>query len=107
MANEEVPQQMQDQLGRLQQLQSQFQMIQQQRQQVEMRLKEIDEALEELNNAKEKAAIYKSVGSILIKAEGKAEIVKEMETTKESLELRKNTLHKEKTEDIFRNMRTF
>jgi prefoldin beta subunit len=95
MTNEDVPQQVQDQLSRLQQLQSQFQMIQQQRQQVEVRLKEVDEALEELKNAKEKATIYKSVGSILIKAEGKAEIQKELETTKESLDLRKNTLHKQ------------
>jgi len=95
MSEEDVPQQIQDQLGRLQQLQSQFQVIQQQRQQVELRLKETQEALEELEKVKDKTPIYKSVGSILIKSNGKEEIVKELETTKESLELRKNTLHKQ------------
>jgi prefoldin beta subunit len=95
MTDEDMPQQVQDQLGRLQQLQSQFQVIQQQRQQVELRLKEVEEALEELNKAKEKTPIYKSVGSILIKTEGKTDVIKELETTKESLDLRKNTLHKQ------------
>ena len=95
MTEEGISQQVQDQLGRLQQLQSQFQVIQQQRQQVEIRLKEIEEALTELNKAKEKTPIYKSVGSILIKTEGKKEIIKELETTKETLDLRKETLHKQ------------
>ena len=95
MTEEGISQQVQDQLGRLQQLQSQFQMIQQQRQQVEMRLKEIEEALTELNKAKEKTPIYKSVGSILIKTEGKKEIIKELESTKETLDIRKETLHKQ------------
>ncbi|HEC91656.1 MAG TPA: prefoldin subunit beta, partial [Candidatus Atribacteria bacterium] len=84
-----------DQLGRLQQLQTQLQLIQQQRQQVELRLKEIEEALEELEKADEKAQIYKSVGNVLIKAKGKNEVVEELNSTKESLELRKNTLTKQ------------
>jgi prefoldin beta subunit len=95
MAEEDIPQQVQDQLVRLQQLQSQYQVIQQQRQQVEVRLKEIEEALEELQNIKEKTPIYKSIGSLLIKAEGKAEVTKELKSTKESLDLRKDSLHKQ------------
>ena len=95
MPEEEISHQLQDQLGRLQQLQTQLQMISQQRQQVESRLKEIDEALEELDKTKEKTPIYKSVGSILIKTEGKENIIKELKTSKESLDLRKNTLQKQ------------
>jgi prefoldin beta subunit len=95
MAEEELSQHLQDQIGRLQQLQTQLQMITQQRQQVESRLKEIEEALEELNKAKEKTPIYKSVGSILIKTEGKEDVIKELKTNKESLDLRKNTLQKQ------------
>lgn len=95
MAEEQIPQQIQDQIERLQQLQSQLQMIQQQRYQVETRLREIDEALEELEKATEKTPIYKSVGSILIKAEGKETVITELKSNKESLDIRKNTLNKQ------------
>ena len=73
----------------------QLQMIIQQRQQVEARLKETEEALEELNKVDEKTPIYKSIGSILVKTKGKSEVVKELQSDKESLELRKNTLEKQ------------
>ena len=95
MAEDEMSKQVQDQLTRLQQLQSQYQVIQQQRQQVEVRLKEVEDALEELENVKEKTPIYKSIGSLLIKAEGKKEVTEELESTKESLDVRKNSLHKQ------------
>lgn len=95
MAEEQIPQQIQDQIERLQQLQSQLQIIQQQRYQVETRLREIDEALEELEKATEKTPIYKSVGSILIKAEGKETVISELKSNKESLDIRKNTLNKQ------------
>lgn len=92
MADEEMSQQLQDQIGRFQQMQSQLQMIQQQRQQIESRLHEIEEALEELEKATEKTQIYKSIGSVLIKTKGKADVVKELKSSKESLDLRKSTL---------------
>ncbi len=92
---EESSKQLQDQITRLQQMRMQLQMIMQQRQQVELRLKETDEALEELEKTDSKTPIYKSVGSILIKTKGKSEITKELKSSKESLELRKNTLEKQ------------
>ncbi|MFH1013131.1 MAG: prefoldin subunit beta [Thermoplasmatota archaeon] len=95
MAEEQMPQQIQDQIERLQQLQSQLQMLQQQRYQVDTRLREIDEALDELEKATDKTPIYKSVGSILIKAEGKEMVVSELKSNKESLNIRKNTLNKQ------------
>jgi len=95
MAEDEMSQQLKDQLSRFQQMQTQLQMIQQQRYQVESRLKEVEEALEELGKINEKTQVYKSVGSVLIKAKGKKEVVKELETTKESLDLRKSTLNKQ------------
>ncbi len=87
--------QLQDQINRLQQLRSQLQIISQQKQQVEMQLKEIDDSLNELNNTTDKTPIYKSVGSLLIKTKGKNEVKKELESNKESLELRRNTLEKQ------------
>jgi prefoldin beta subunit len=95
MADEEMSKQLQDQINRLQQMRMQLQMIMQQRQQVEMRLKEIDEALGELKKTEEKTPIYKSVGAILIKMKGKNEVTKELNSNKESLEIRKNSLEKQ------------
>ncbi len=95
MAEEDMSQQLQDQINRLQQLRTQLQMITQQNQQVELRLKETEEALEELDKTDSKSPIYKSVGSVLIKAKGKGEVIKEMKSMKESLDLRKSTLNKQ------------
>ncbi len=92
---EEPSKQLQDQINRLQQMRMQLQMIMQQRQQVELRLKEIEESLSELEKTDEKTPIYKSVGAILIKTKGKNEIIKELKSNKESLELRKQTLDKQ------------
>jgi prefoldin beta subunit len=95
MTKEEMSQQLQDQLGRLQQIQNQLQMIQQQKNQIEQRLKEVEEALEELEDTSDTTPIYKSVGSVLIKTEGKTKIIDELNSTKESLDLRKNSLFKQ------------
>jgi len=95
MAEEEMSQQLQDQINRMQQMRMQLQMIMQQRQQVDLRLKEIDEALEELNTTDSKTPIYKSIGSILVKTKGKSEVTKDLKSDKESLELRKATLDKQ------------
>jgi len=89
MTEEEKSKQLQDQISRLQQMRMQLQMIMQQRQQIELRLKEIEEALAELEKTEDKTPIYKSIGAILVKAKGKSEIIKEMQSNKESLELRK------------------
>jgi len=95
MAEEEISPQLRDQINRLQQMRMQQQMIMQQRQQIDLRLKEVEEALSELNKTDAKTPIYKSVGSILIKAKGKTEVVKELKENKESLDLRKTTMEKQ------------
>ena len=95
MTEEEISKQLQDQINRLQQMRMQLQMIMQQRQQIDLRLKEIEEALEELDKTDEKTPVYKSVGAILIKTKGKNDVISELKTNKESLELRKSTLEKQ------------
>jgi prefoldin beta subunit len=95
MPGDEVSPQLQDQITRLQQARSQLQMITQQRQQVELQLKEVEEALQELGTLSDKAPIYKSIGSLLIKTKGKSEVQKELAASKESLTLRKTTLEKQ------------
>lgn len=93
--NEEMSPQLQDQINRFQQLRMQMESISQQRQQVESRLNETTEALEEVSKVDEETPIFRSIGSILVKAKGKDEVSKELESTKESLELRKKTLEKQ------------
>ncbi|MCK5300661.1 MAG: prefoldin subunit beta [Thermoplasmatales archaeon] len=95
MNEEDMSQQLQDQINRLQQLRTQLQMIMQQNQQIEIKLKEVEEALEELDKTNAKTLIYKSIGSVLIKSNGKNEVIKDLKSTKESLDLRKNTLNKQ------------
>ncbi|HID25297.1 MAG TPA: prefoldin subunit beta [Thermoplasmata archaeon] len=95
MAAEEMSPQLQDQLIRFQQMKSQLQMVTQQRQQIEIRLREVEQALEEINKLKEGTPIYKSIGSLLIKAESKESVIKGLKEDKETLELRKGTLEKQ------------
>ena len=95
MVENEISPQLQDQINRLQQLRSQVQMITQQRQQIELKLREVDEALEELEKTDRNTPIYKSVGAILIKTKGKDKVQKELQSDKESFELRKTTLEKQ------------
>ncbi len=95
MVDEGLSQQLQDQINRLRQMQLQLQMIQQQRQQVELKLREVEEALEELKKVNDKTPIYRNVGNILIKTKGKSQVIEELKNSKETLELRKNTLLKQ------------
>ncbi len=92
---EEVPQQIQDQIARLQQLRSQLQMIVQQRQQVEIRLKELERAIEEVEKLEGKGEIYRSIGSLLIKVENRDKLLEELKEDKETYALRKSTLEKQ------------
>jgi len=95
MTDIEMSKQLQDQINRLQQMRMQLQMLMQQRQQVDLRLREIEEATTELEKTDDKTAVYKSIGSLLIKTKGKNDVLKELKENKESLELRKSTLEKQ------------
>jgi len=66
-----IPPQLQEQLQRLQQLQQTLQAVVTQRQQLELESSEIDRALTELEKLPEEVAVFKSIGSILVKAEKK------------------------------------
>jgi len=98
--------QIQNQLGQLQQIQQQLQLVTQQRSQIDFRLKDTERALEELKKTTEKTPIYKSIGSLLIRAPTKQSIEKELMENKETLEIRKKTLEqqegrfKEKSQEI-------
>lgn len=89
-----LPPQVQERLLRLQQLQQTLQSVVTQKQQLELELTETDQALAELSKLDENAIIYKSIGSLLVKAE-KANVTTELTERKELLNTRITVLGKQ------------
>ncbi len=79
---EQVPPWLQEQVGRLQQLQQNLQSIILQKQHLETEQLETERALEALKKAADTDAVYKAAGSILVKST-KASLVSELEEKKE------------------------
>lgn len=91
---EELPPQLRHQIAQFQQVQQQAQALTVQKQQLELALHETERALEELGKLEEGATVYKSVGSILIKA-GRDDVKKELTERKETLDLRVKTIERQ------------
>ncbi len=91
----ELSPQMQNQLAQFRQLQQQLQVITAQRVQMEARLKEIETTLEELEKAAPDAPIYRSIGSLLIRATSRDEVKKDLSDQEETLSIRVKTLEKQ------------
>jgi prefoldin beta subunit len=85
----------QNQIAQFQQLQQQLQAVLNQKFQMDAQVKEMQRTAEELNRSPEDVVIYKSVGSLLIKAENKAAVLKEIEDDKETMEVRVKTLERQ------------
>src|SRR3989454_12817417 len=80
----ELPPQIQEQLGRLQQLQQTLQAVSSQKQQLEIEVSETDRALAELEKLTDTAVVYKSVGSLLLKSDRQT-LLAELKERKELL----------------------
>ena len=91
-----LPQQLQEQLLRLQQLQQTLQIVTSQKQQLEFESSEVDKALEELKKMSDDVIVYKSVGSLLVKSERK-KVTDELHEKKELLEMRIKVLTRQQT----------
>jgi len=89
-----LPPPVQERLLRLQQVQQSLQSVLTQKQQLELELTETDQALSELATLDEAATIYKSIGSLLVKAE-KAKVTTELTERKELLNTRITVLGKQ------------
>jgi len=89
-----LPPQVQERLLRLQQLQQTLQTVLTQKQQLELELTETEQALSELEKTDENAIIYKSIGSLLVKAE-KGKVTTELNERKELLNTRISVLGKQ------------
>lgn len=89
-----LPPPIQERLLRLQQLQQTLQSVLMQKQQLELELTETEQALSELGKTDENAVIYKSIGSLLVKAE-KTKVTTELNERKELLNTRISVLGKQ------------
>ncbi len=87
----ELPPQVQEDLLRFQQLQQTLQAVMSQKQQLEMDISETDRALSELEKVTGESPVYKSVGSILVKAD-KEGLLTELKEKKELLNTRVTVL---------------
>jgi prefoldin beta subunit len=89
-----LPPQVQQRLLRLQQLQQTLQAVLAQKQQLELEFTEVEQALGELEKLTDSATIYKSIGSLLVKAK-KGKVITELNERKDLLNMRINVLGKQ------------
>jgi prefoldin beta subunit len=90
----QIPPWLQEQVGRLQQLQQSLQSIMGQKQHLEMEQLETERALEILKKAGDNDAVFKNAGSILIKST-KTNLIAELEEKKELANTRITVLTKQ------------
>jgi prefoldin beta subunit len=91
---QQIPPWLQEQVGRLQQLQQNLQLIMGQKQHLEMEQLETERALEILKKAGDNDAVFKNAGSILIKST-KVNLIAELEEKKELANTRITVLTKQ------------
>jgi prefoldin beta subunit len=91
----ELSPKVQNQIAQFQQLQQQLQAVLNQKFQMDAQLKEMQRTTEELGKSPEDVVIYRSVGSLMIKAENKEAVLKEIEEDKETMEIRVKTLERQ------------
>lgn len=89
-----LPPQVQERLLRYQQIQQTLQTVLAQKQQVEIELTEIEQALNEMQKTADDAAIYKSIGTLLVKTE-KTKVTTDLTERKELLNTRATVLGKQ------------
>lgn len=80
--------QLENHMEQLQKIEEQLQVLLTQKYQLEAQLKDVERTLEYLEKVPEDRDIYKNVGSLLVKTDGKKVVVDELREKKESYELR-------------------
>lgn len=93
---QQIPPWLQEQVGRMQQLQQNLQSIMMQKQHLESEHLETERALELLKKANDDDIVYKTAGSILVKST-KTTLVSELEEKKELANTRLTVLSKQET----------
>ncbi|HDD31129.1 MAG TPA: prefoldin subunit beta, partial [Thermococcus litoralis] len=79
-----IPPQVQALLGQLESYQQQLQLVVQQKQKIQVELNDAKKALEEIEKVKEETPIYKTVGTLIVRAT-KAKALEELKEKVETL----------------------
>jgi prefoldin beta subunit len=93
----EISPQMQNQIAQYQQLQQQLQVLASQRMQLEAKVREIDGSLQELAKIGPETVVYKSIGTLLVRADDRESVKKELEEHKETITIRVRAIQKQET----------
>lgn len=80
--------QLENHMEQLQKVEEQLQVLLTQKYQMEAQLKDIERTLEYLEKVPDDRDIYRNIGALLIKAEGKEKVMGELREKKETYELR-------------------
>jgi len=91
----ELTPQVKNQIAQFQNLQQQLQAVGTQKYQLEIQLNELQRTLKELDSIEDDAPIYKSIGSLLVKARDKDSVKAELDEKKETTELRVKSLERQ------------
>ncbi|HOB18388.1 MAG TPA: prefoldin subunit beta [Candidatus Methanoculleus thermohydrogenotrophicum] len=91
---ENIPPRVQNQLAMLQQVQQQLQTVITQKTQYELTIREARQAVEDLSDVPEDAAVFMSVGSVMMQ-KSKEQVLASLNERIETLELRVKSLEKQ------------
>ncbi len=92
---EEISPQLQNKIAQFQHMQQQIQVLSSQKFQLEAQLRDTERAIAELEKAASDTPIYKTVGSLMVKAEDKESVSKELSEKKETLDVRIKALDRQ------------
>lgn len=92
---EEISPQLQNKIAQFQHMQQQIQVLSSQKFQLEAQLRDTERALAELEKTPNDTPIYKTVGSLIVKAEDKESVSKELSEKKETLDVRIKALDRQ------------
>jgi len=90
--------QLQQEIAQFQQFKEQVQVLATHAGQMEFQLKETDHTIDELGNTSEGTPVYRSAGGVLIRVEDRDALVKELETNKETMDIRLKSLRRQEEE---------
>lgn len=85
---EEISPQLQNKISQFQQMQQQIQVLSSQKFQLEAQLRDTERAIGELENTSDDTTIYKSIGALMVRADNKESITKELAEKKETIDIR-------------------
>ncbi len=93
-----LPAKLQNDIKQFQRVQGDLHAVSQQRLQIDLKLRETTHTLEELGTVPEDAPIYRPVGSLLVRAKSRQEVVDQLKEDEETLQVRLKALERQENQ---------